>query len=263
MRNRLTITLDDSILKRVDDYIDGTRIRNRSHAIEFLLNKALYTSMTQAVILAGGTKSKVMLSVGQAPLLEHLIRHLVQSGISEIILCISKADTAIKTYFEDGKRFGAQITYSEEREVMGTGGALRNAARHIESSPFLVIHGDLFTTIDIKDLLSFHVQNGEMVTMTLKIESNVRQYGQITMRGTKVTKFYVESPHDVRSNMVNAGIYVMNRDILQLLSKHQPSSLESFVQNFITAGKVAGYVFDGIWTDASTPSEYEAAMGKR
>ncbi len=264
MRTRLTITLKDSVVRRVDRYVDGSRIRNRSHAIEYLLNKSLYASQTQAVILAGGTGlgmrpytyelPKAMLPIKQKPLLEYQITRLRDAGVHDIILCIGERGEEIEKYFGKGERFNITITYCRDGEKrLGTGGALQKAKKYIGSSPFLLLYGDVYTDIDIKDMLSFHVQHGEMVTMVLKSLREVKQYGQITMRGTKVTGFG-------RSNLVNAGIYVCNQEVFEYMPSQEVFQFETVLEDLIRKQVVDGYVYDGVWFDVGTPEEYELAI---
>ncbi|PJE63771.1 hypothetical protein COU89_01470 [Candidatus Roizmanbacteria bacterium CG10_big_fil_rev_8_21_14_0_10_45_7] len=253
MRTRLTITLKDSVVRRVDRYVDGSRIRNRSHAIEYLLNKSLYASQTQAVILAGGT-GLGMRPIKQKPLLEYQITRLRDAGVHDIILCVGERGEEIEKYFGKGERFNVTITYCRDgKKGLGTGGALQHAKKYIGSSPFLVLYGDVYTDIDIKDLLSFHVQHGEIVTMVLKSLREVKQYGQITMRGTKVTGFG-------RSNLVNAGIYVCNQEVFEYMPATEVFQFETILEDLIRKQVVDGYVYDGIWFDVGTPEEYELAI---
>ncbi len=242
-------------------------IRNRSHAIEYLLNKALYASQTQAIILAGGPYTyklpKAMLPIKNKPLLEYLIVRLRDAGIHDIVLCVGELGEVIKKYFGNGERFGVTITYSVDKgKEAGTGGVIAQARHYIRSSPFLVLYADVFTDIDVKDLLSFHVQHADTATMVLKSLDEVRQYGQITLRGTTVTGFYARSgskPGE-RSNLVNAGMYVCNQEVLEYLPDSPSFQFESVLADLIRKRLVGGYVYDGMWFDVGTPAEYEQAI---
>ncbi|PJE62431.1 hypothetical protein COU88_05055 [Candidatus Roizmanbacteria bacterium CG10_big_fil_rev_8_21_14_0_10_39_6] len=271
MRQRLTITLKDSILNKIDDTIDGIRIRNRSHAIEYLLNKAFYSSQTQAVILAGGKGTrmrpytyelpKAMLPIQNKPILAHMVLSLRDAGIREVIFCVGERSEAIHEYFGNGERFGVHITYVQEQEELGTGGALLNARKLIHSSPFLLLYGDVFVDIDYKDLLSFHIQQAEMITMVLKPLQEVKAFGQITMRGSNVTGFYPHANKECKSNLVNAGIYVCNQDIFDAFSAIRTVfQIEGIVSEYIEKQQVVGYVHDGLWFDVGTPEDYEQAI---
>jgi len=271
MRQRLTITLKDSILNKIDDTIDGIRIRNRSHAIEYLLNKAFYSSQTQAVILAGGKGTrmrpytyelpKAMLPIQNKPILAHMVLSLRDAGIRDIVFCVGEQAQVIHEYFGNGERFGVRITYVQEQKDLGTGGALFNARKHIRSSPFLLLYGDVFADIDYKDLLSFHIQQTEMITIVLKPLQEVKTFGQITMRGSSVTGFYPHAKKENKSNLVNAGMYVCSQDIFDAFSSSSTAfQVETIVTDYIKKGQVAGYVHDGLWFDVGTPEDYEQAI---
>src|SRR3990167_4798522 len=120
-RDRLTITLKKSVLAKVDDLIDGTRIRNRSHAIEYLITQSLSPKISQAVILAGGKginmrpftfeMPKGLFPVGGKPILEHIIDLLRRFDINDIIFSIGHLGEKIQEHFGDGKKFSVNITY--------------------------------------------------------------------------------------------------------------------------------------------------------
>lgn len=272
MRRRLTITLQDSILDKLDRTIDGVKIRNRSHAIEYLLNKAIYSDQIQAIILAGGKGTrmrpltyeipKTMLPIKKKPILEYLIQLLRDANIKDIIVCTNKQGQVIQDTFHDGQRFNINLTYSFERTNLGTGGALLQVKKQLKSSPFLVIHGDIYCEIDLRELIAFHQQNSAVVTMALKPVKEAREFGQIVLKGSTVTEFF-HKPTVGKSNLINSGVYVCNQEIF----KYFPQSLEfDFEQVLVDLARrkqingVNGYVYDSLWFDVGTPSEYEAAI---
>src|SRR3990170_3729169 len=117
-RERLTITLKKSILAKVDEIIDGTKIRNRSHAIETLISQSLTPKINTAVILSGGKginmrpftfeMPKGLFPVGGKPILEHLIQLLTQNNIRNLIFSIGHLGEKIEQYFADGQKFGVK-----------------------------------------------------------------------------------------------------------------------------------------------------------
>ena len=123
-KERLTITLDKGLLKKVDDAIDGSKIRNRSHAIEFLLSSVLVPKQTKVLILAGGEGvkfrpltyelPKALVPVLGKPLLEYTLESLRSHGLTEIYISIGHLGNKIREYFGDGGRLGLKITYLEQ-----------------------------------------------------------------------------------------------------------------------------------------------------
>src|SRR3989338_1461434 len=171
-RERLTITLHKSILAKVDKLIDGTKIRNRSHAIESLITQSLTTKVSQAVILVGGKginmrpftfeMPKGLFPVGGKPILEHIVEMLRKFEVRDIIFSIGHLGEKIKEHFGSGKKWDVRITYVAEEKEAGTGGALRLAQRHITSDTFLVIHGDILIDINLSDFISFHKEQATL-----------------------------------------------------------------------------------------------------
>src|SRR3989338_5903017 len=130
-RERLTITLKNDILRLVDKFVDGDRIRNRSHAIEYLLAKTLVQPQVKVLILAGGRGvsfrpltyelPKAMIPIRGKPLLEHTLIRLKQFNLTDVTISIGHLGEKIKNYFEDGSRLGLKISYLEQPRA-GRGG---------------------------------------------------------------------------------------------------------------------------------------------
>ena len=270
MRNRLTITLKSSILDKLDSIIDGVKIRNRSHAIEYLLNKAFYSDQITAVILAGGEGERMrpltyelpksMLPVKKRPLMAYLVSLLKNANIKELLVCTNKQAEAIREYFGNGSRFGVNVTYVFEKQNLGPGGALLKARHQIKSSPFLVLHSDLYTEIDLRELISFHQQAGAMVTIGLKPVGQTRQFGQIALKGSTVTHFF-QNPQSGKSNLINSGIYVCNQEVFNYFPpKKEPFDFDDVLVALVKQKQVNGYVFDSLWYDVGTPADYEKVI---
>jgi len=131
MKERVTITLESTLISELDDTVDGTRIRNRSHAIEFLLRKSLnHRSPKKALILAGGKGTRLrpityeipkpMVPIQGRPLIEHTINLLRKYDVRDITISIGYLGEKVKEYFGDGSKFGVKIRYVIENEPLGT-----------------------------------------------------------------------------------------------------------------------------------------------
>lgn len=271
-RQRLTITLRKDVLNKVDEEIDGTHIRNRSHAIEYLLTKALQKPVTQAVILAGGEGIKMrpltyeipksLIPVKGKPILEYLIETLRNAEIRDIILAIGHLGEKIKDYFGNGSKFGVKITYSEENKDLGTSGALLNSYQFLEQKPFLVIHGDILIDIDLAELIRFHTTlNDSIGTLVLSTVSDPSAYGNVLLKGNKIVKF-IEKPEKDKtsSHLVSTGLYAFEYEIFNYLPKKTPSMLEDLFPKLTEKNLLSGFISDGQWFDVSTHSLYEKAI---
>jgi NDP-sugar pyrophosphorylase family protein len=203
--------------------IDGEKIRNRSHAIEELIRKS-GVSINTAVILAGGNKLDI--KIGGKTILEHQIEMLKKNGINNIIVAGAKTELA---------------KCVEEKEPFGTAGAIKNLGL---KERFLVLHVDTLMEPDINAVAGFHFQNNSIATLLLTTTDNPSKVGSVEMKGSVVTKF-TEKPKGISSSLMNAGLYIMEPEIVEYISK-VPSSLEKDVfPKLADRGLLAGYVFDG------------------
>jgi len=271
-RERLTITLRDDLLARVDQLVDGIRVRNRSHAIEVLLAKALSTGkIKKAFILAGGEGTRMrpftyempkpLIPVHGKPLVQHLIELLRKYEIRDITFSIGYLGDKIKEYFGNGSRFGVNIHYVEEKRPLGTAGPLR-LVRDRFTENFFVLNGDVLANIDLVDMLQVHEESKACATIALTPVSDASRYGVARLRGQRILEF-VEKPssNQPRSQLINAGIYVFSPKIFDYLPQKSKAMLETDVfPKLATDGKLYGYPFEGQWFDTSTYEAYEQAI---
>lgn len=270
-RSRITITLDSQLLKKVDLLIDKNKIRNRSHAIEFVLNKYTESNVHKAIILAGGRGTqlrpytyeipKPMLPVKGTPILEHLIKQLKKHNVTDLIIAISYLGEKIKTYFGNGEQFGVKIQYSEEEENLLTGGAIKKVKDKIGNETFLVIHGDILTDFSYTDFIAFHQKENALASVALSSATEPREYGQFNLHGTKLVEFYPNTTAPgLRSHLIHSGIYAFSPQIFNYFPKKNKFALEDVIQDLVNQQKVSGFVFSGKWYDVGNPDNYEKAI---
>lgn len=270
-RERLTITLRRDLVERVDDQIDGARIRSRSHAIEYLLGSALPTGISKAFILAGGQGVKMrpltyelpkpMIPVSGKPILEHIIELLRSYDIREIVLLVGSLGDKIRNYFGDGSKFAVSINYVEEGKRSGTAGPLLKARQLLDASPFIMMYGDVLADINLRDMIAFHQDCGKHVTMAVTSVDAPGDWGVIGLQGKRVVSF-AEKPHQASiSHNINAGIFVMEPTIFDYVPNKSFAMLEKDVlPKLVAQDKLCGYVFEGKWFDVATPEIYERAL---
>lgn len=271
-RVRLTITLKKNLIKSVDKAIDGVKIRNRSHAIEYLLSKILAPKISRAFILAGGYGVKMrpftyempkgLIPVNNRPILEHIIDRLKEINIKDIIISIDYLGEKIKEYFGDGSKFGVKITYIENSKPSGTAYPLLAAKNILGKSPFLLIHGDVLANIDFVDMINFHESHKGIITMALTSVEDPSAYGAVKLSGSKIMEFREKIGRGPEvSRLINAGIYVVNPTFLDFIPQKKNSYLEKDVFPKLVKNKeIYGYVFAGSWFDVGTPTVYERAL---
>ena len=272
-RGKITITLRDDLLKKVDEIIDKDKIRNRSHAIEYLLSQSFVSKIDSALILAGGKGSqmkplteklpKPLLPIQGKPILEHQIELLQACGIKEVFVVIGYMGEKIKQHFGDGSRFGVRITYIEQDEKeIGTGHALYIARNFLSHKRFVALYGDILAEINLGDCAEYHTGSNALATVALTSIKYPSFYGVAKLRGEKVVEF-MEKPKekDELSRVISAGIFCFEPEIFTKLSSAKDLALERDVfPKLAKEGKLTGYLFEGKWFDIGTPEIYTRAI---
>jgi len=223
----------------------------------------------KAVILVGGEGTrlrplthavvKAMVPVLNKPFIEYVIRYLNSHKIREIILAMGYKPDCITDYFGDASGLGVRLVYSVETKPLGTAGAVKNAEQYIDDA-FFVMNGDVFTDLNLSDMLQFHRDKGAKVTIALTPVDDPTRFGVVeTASNQRVTRF-VEKPkrEQVTSNMINAGVYIIEREILNRIPKGKRFMFEHDVfPVLLSEGEpVFSYATDAYWIDTGTPEQY-------
>ncbi len=261
---RLTITLSPPLLSRLDRAIDGHALRNRSQAIESLLSKALAPRVTTAVVLAGGSHGHdalpAMAPIEGQPLILRTLRHLVGNGIESFVVLAGTGRPALERFLGGGESLGAEIRYVTERRPRGTAGALKAAEALLADEPFLVIHGDVLTNIDIADFIRFHLRERTTATIAVKPRQSEPSYGRVLLQGNRITEF-LDQGRDGGISIVNTGVYLFQPEVLDLIDERRRVHLETDVFPLLArTGELSAFLFQGIWFDIGTPERYRLAQ---
>ena len=224
----------------------------------------------KAIILTGGEATrlrpltcnipKAMVPVLNTPFLEHVIHHLSQHQVIEIVLASSQRQQAIEGYFGDGSQFGIKIHYSIEDTPLGTGGAVKNAENYLDET-FLVLNGDIITDLDITDMMYFHQSRKAKVTIARIPVDDPTSYGLIeTDIHGKITRFMEKpEPDEVTANFINAGTYIFEPDVLTCIPPQVKFSIEhEFFATLPENEEISawGYDYTTYWMDTGTPEKY-------
>ncbi len=273
MKERITLTIETDILETVDKRVDGLKVKNRSHAVELLLMKAMDKNRPRkALILAGGKGTRLkpitneipkpLVPLHDRPIMQHTIELFKKYGINEIIISIGYKGDKIKEYFGNGKRFGVNITYIEENEPLGTAGPL-NLARPYLTDTFVMCNADELKNIDLSEMYMFHKENGAAATIALTTVADPSQYGVAKLMGNKILDF-IEKPVQgtAPSNLINAGLYILEPAVLDYIPKGVSSIERNVFPQIAQESKLFGFPFSGQWFDTGTLERYEEAMEK-
>jgi mannose-1-phosphate guanylyltransferase len=222
--------------------------------------------MAIAILLVGGfgtrlmplTKNtpKPMLTVAGIPVTEHQLNMAKAAGITKIVLATSYLSELFTPYFGDGSKWGMRIQYAVEETPLGTGGAIRNAAKLINSSESIVIlNGDVLSSHNLSEQIRQHEANNADVTLHLTQVEDARAYGCVpTDSNGRVTAFLEKMDKPV-TNQINAGCYVFNPRVLDSIPLDTVVSVEreTFPLLVKNGAAVYGYVENSYWVDIGTP----------
>jgi len=170
-----------------------------------------------------------MLPIAGRPVLEHLLLAIRKGGIKEIVLVVGYCHEMIESYFGEGKKWGLDLTYVRQEKLLGTANALGAAEGYIDEDYFLLVYGDLYVhTSLIKSLIQKHTKTG-LASMAVVPVENPQQFGVVNMKDGFV-KGIVEKPKagEDYGNLINAGIYVLPREIFREVSETRTSSRAEF-----------------------------------
>lgn len=224
----------------------------------------------KALILAGGEATrlqpltcdtaKIMVPVLNRPLLEHFILYLKKHGITEIILALGKHSIQVQSYIENDDRFGVRVSSSVEEEPLGTSGAVKNAGELLRGERFIVFNGDVFTDIDISKMIEFHCRKGGMATIAVTPVEDPTTYGVVETDAQGKVNGFIEKPAKdlATTNMINAGIYVVEPEILEHIPPGAFSMFEKdiFPTLLKSGAPLHGYPSQDYWIDIGTPGKY-------
>lgn len=225
--------------------------------------------MNSAIIMVGGLGTRLrpltekipkpMLPVAGTPLLEHLILHLKSHNITNIILAISYHADKIKEYFGDGKRFGINISYSFEKEPLGTGGGVKQASAGIKE-PFLLVWGDILMDIDFKKMYEVHKKNKSPITIALTQREDTENWGVVILEQNKILGFIEKPPREkAPSNFVNAGSFIIEPSVLNMLPEGNSSLEKECFEKIAEKGGMSAFLYEGPWFPIDTIEKYAIA----
>jgi dTDP-glucose pyrophosphorylase len=238
----------------------------------FLLEKLLFMKKdftNPVIILAGGrgerlmplTKAlpKPMLEINGKPLLEIIINRCISSGFRTFYISVYYLKQHIKDYFGDGSKWGIAIEYLEETRPLGTAGPLSLIDAGFRD-PVLVINGDILTRVEYPQLLRYHYENMSAVTMCISNYKSQVPFGVVKV---KENNFIEIQEKPVISHYINAGIYVMDPNVINLIPKNSffdmPQLLEKVVEN--TSG-IKVFPLHEYWLDVGLPETFARANGE-
>lgn len=220
----------------------------------------------QALILAAGLGTRIrplfvgvpkaMVDVNGRPFLVYLLEHLKANGVKEVVLAVGFLANKIRHYFGDGKSFGMKIIYSEGHLPLGTAGEIKLAEPHL-ANRFFVINGDTYLPINYKKVLEFHKRNCARVTIVLSRAKREMLGGRVGVGTDGLIESFEEEGAGSRRGWINAGLYVFEKNFVDLIPKGKRTSLEhECFPKCIEDNLLYGYKTDRNFMDVGTPEAY-------
>ncbi|MEW6083527.1 MAG: sugar phosphate nucleotidyltransferase [Chloroflexota bacterium] len=220
----------------------------------------------RAVILAGGKGTRLapyttvlpkpLMPIGDMPILEIVLRQLAHHGFKDATLAVGHLAELLMAYCGNGEKFGIRIGYSREEEPLGTAGPIALVPDLNET--FLVMNGDLLSTLDYSAMWKYHKERGAIATLASYRREVKIDLGVIESEDGWV-KDYIEKP--TYQYAVSTGIYIFEPEVLRYIERGKKLDLPELVLHLMKQGKkVNVYNFDGYWLDIGRHDDYETAM---
>lgn len=247
MKNKISITINEKTLREIDSIIDNIYIRNRSQAIELLVNNALGENKS-AVILSGGNEENIKISekeyritakINNMHLIEYIIKKLKQDNFKKIFLIArEKVINSVFSLVQNGQKYGVSLEYIEEKESLGTFHTLSLIRGKIKNS-FLVLYGDIyFPDLDLEKLWEEHIKRKGLATLLLTTTPEPEKKGIVKIEGSKILEFK-QKPEKTDIYLGFSSIFITQPEILEYSGK----SLEEDIFPLLAQkGLINGYL---------------------
>jgi dTDP-glucose pyrophosphorylase len=218
------------------------------------------------VIMAGGKGKRLrpltyklpkpLLPLGDKSVIETIIEGLKQYGFKNIIISVKYKSELIMKHLGDGTQLGVKLSYVSEKKAMGTAGSLGLIKDRIKL-PFLVVNGDVLTKVNFKNLLDFHIREGNQITACVKKYDFQIPYGVVEANERNIMKI-VEKPW--QSVFVNAGIYALNPSVFEFVPRGEHLDMTILMNKVLKQGsKVGGFPISEYWIDIGNSTDFKKA----
>jgi len=228
----------------------------------------LSLSKIDVVILCGGYGKRLqdvvkdipkpMAKIKHRPFLSILIDFIASCGFKRFILCTGYKADVIERYYKQ-KTNKLTIEFSREEKPLGTGGAIKNAENYIKSSPFLVANGDSFCKVNLKEFVDFNFNKNALISMAVTNVNICDDYGIVNVNDSNQIIEFNEKVKGYKNRLINAGFYLLQREVFSLMPKKNNFSLERDFFPKIVKRNLYAFETQESFIDIGTPERYEKA----
>ena len=226
----------------------------------------------KGVVLVGGQGSrlrpitydvpKAMIPLRNRPFMGYMMDFLRAGRLEGAVLSLGYLPDPIQGYFEGQDLNGFSIDYAVEDQALGTAGGIKNTEEYLGAEPFVVVNGDVLSGMDLRVAIERHKESDALATIVLISVEDPTAYGLVEVDHDMLVHRFLEKPaaDEVTTNLVNAGIYVMQPEVLSMIPEDQEVSIEREIFPYLQAeGRLRAYVSSSYWRDIGTPRSYLAA----
>lgn len=225
----------------------------------------------KGLILAGGfatrlrplscSKPKLLFPLVGVPLIDRMAEWFARGGVTEVVLAVNHLSDKLRIEVSK-KKLAAKIVLSVEETPLGTGGPISLARTVLsKNEPLIVANGDVISNIDLRGMIAEHARSGAEATVALEFVEDPRPFGLATLDSDNGITRFVEKSGSVREpGWINAGVYVLNPGIIEMIPTGRPVSLEREIFPILASrGKMSGWKHSGFWYDIGKIPDYVAA----
>ncbi len=220
----------------------------------------------QAILLAGGLgtrlqsvvsdRPKPMALIQDKPFLEYVIRELRNSSIDDVIFAVGYKGSMVEDYFGDGSAFGIRASYAYEETLLGTAGAIRNAARYMTEREAFVLNADTFYRINYGQLADIKKKKGLDMALVLRQVPDISRYGEAILTDGILTGFN-EKSSVARPGTINGGVYLLSRELIDQIPEGKVCLENDMIPRWLAEGRrLGGFVNSGYFIDIGIPQDY-------
>lgn len=211
-----------------------------------------------------------MAPVGDRPFLDYLLRWLRFEGVEEVILCVGYKKSHIQRHVGAGRKWGLRVRYSLDKQLLGTGGALRQVLHLLSTDRMFVLNGDSFLDVNLRNLLEFHANRSAAATLGAVRVVDASRYGSLELDDKgRILAFLEKSERgkqktpDLENQVINGGIYVFEKELLKRIPSSGAVSLERDVfPSLLNDKNIYGYIEQSFFLDIGVPEDLRRAKSE-
>lgn len=265
-----SITREQAVKLMLENKIHHLPVVDKeNHLLDLYLLEDEFTSPeyeNTLVIMAGGFGKRLlphtedcpkpMLPISGKPMLEHILERAILQGFNNFVISVFYLPEVIKDYFKDGSSWNVNIEYIQEKDPLGTAGALSLLSKGQEI-PIIVTNGDLISNIGYREILDYHSKQSSFATMAVRKHEIQNPYGVVKTKGVEIIGFEEKPTYH---SIVNAGIYVLDPKVLDLLNKDEVCDMPTLFERLNNQNyKTVVFPMHERWLDVGRPDDLNIA----